>query len=189
MEVLIVNFPQLEIQTTPGILSMNTVKGVQEIEQPRAIIEQEQPAAILDISTTRPRLSVDTTAVREDIDMKSVFRRTEEYAQLGRQSALEGVGRRASEGQQLLKIENGGNAIADLAKQNGNPAPAQLGIRFVANRSKIQMSITPGTTTIKATPQKPILNVQVNKPIHTYTPGTVSGTMEQYPSIQIDWKG
>lgn len=181
--------PQLQIQTTPGKLVVHAERGVQQIEQPRAVMEQEQPAAILEISTTNPQLSLDTTEVRADVDMKSVFRRTQEFAQMGQQDALQGLARRAEEGQQLLRIENGGNAIADLAKQNGTPPPAQLGIRFVANRSKIQMSITPGTTTINATPQKPVLNVQVNKPVHTYTPGKVSGYMEQYPSIQIDWKG
>lgn len=183
------NIPQLQIQTTPAKLVVHTEKAIQEIEQPRAVMEQSQPAAILEISTTRPRLSIDTTAVREDIDMKSVFKRTQEHAHLGRQAALEGIGRRASEGQQLLRIENGGNVIADLAKQNGTPPPASLGIRFVANRTKIQMSIAPGTTNINVTPQQPTLDVQVNKPIHTYIPGKVSGTMEQYSSIQIDWKG
>ncbi|MCM3756433.1 DUF6470 family protein [Sporosarcina aquimarina] len=181
--------PELQIQTTPGKLGLNIEKSVQQIEQPRATIDQQQPAAILEISTTKPQLSLDTSAVREDIDMKSVFKRTEEYAQLGRLAAIDGVGRRAEEGQQLLRIENGGNAIADLAKQNGTPPPAPLGIRFVANRSKIQMSITPGSLTINATPQKPIFNAQITKPMHMYTSGKVTGTMEQYPSIQIDWKG
>ncbi|MGG0644202.1 DUF6470 family protein [Sporosarcina gallistercoris] len=181
--------PQLQIQTTPGKLGLNTEKPVQQIEQSRATIDQQQPAATLEISTTRPQLSIDTTAVREDIDLKSAFKRTEEYAQLGRQAASDGVGRRAAEGQQLLRIENGGNTIADLAKQNGTPPPAPLGMRFVANRSKIQMSITPGTTTINAMAQKPVFNVQVNKPIHDYIRGKVTGQMEQHPSIQIDWKG
>ncbi|WP_432354585.1 DUF6470 family protein [Sporosarcina sp. A2] len=181
--------PQIQVQTTPGKLGLTIDKPVQQIEQPKATMEQQQPAAILEISTTPSQLSIDTTAVREDIDQKSSFRRTEEYAQLGRQAAMDGVGRRASEGQQLLKIENGGNVIADLAKQNGTPPPAPLGIRFIGDRSKIQMSFTPGKANIHATPQKPILNVQVNKPIHTYTPGKVTANMEQYPSIQIDWKG
>ena len=63
--------------------------------------------------------------------MKSVFRRSAENAQFGKQSVMEGIARRAQEGQQLVQIENGGNAIAEIAKQNGTPPPAQLGIRFV----------------------------------------------------------
>ena len=179
---------QLQIQTTRGILGLQITKPIQEIEQPRATLTQQQPAAILEITTTRPQLSVDTTEARAEIDLKSAARRTAEYAQLGRQGVMEGIGRRAQEGQQLLRIESGGNMIADLAKQNVTPPPAPLGIRFVGNKSGVQMSIQPGTTDIRFTPQKPMTDVQISKPVHHYTPGKVTGVMEQWPSIQIDVK-
>jgi len=186
--VTLVNIPQLQIQTTKGILGLQITKPTQEIQQPRATLSQQQPAAILEISTTRPQLSLDTTEARADIDMKSVFRRTDEYAQMGKQAAMEGIARRAQEGQQLVKIGNGGNAIASIAKQNAITTPAPMGIRFIGNRSQVQMSITPGTTDIQATQQKAINDVQINKPIHNYTQGKVSGEMEQWASIQIDVK-
>lgn len=182
------NIPQLEIQTTRGVLGLQIAKPIQEIEQPRATLSQQQPAAILEISTTNPQLSVDTTEARAEIDLKSVFKRSEEYAQLGKQGAMEGIARRAQEGQQLVQIENGGKVIADISKQNGNPPPAPIGIRFIGNHSTIQVSIQPGTTNIKATPQKAVNDVQINKPIHNYTTGKVTGVMEQWPSIQIDVK-
>ena len=181
------NIPQLQIQTTRGILGLQIDKPIQEIEQPKPTINQEQPAAILEMSTTRSRLSIDSTEARADIDMKSPLRRGDENAQYGMQQVQEGVARRAQEGQQLMQIENGGQPIPDIAKQNANPPPAPLGIRFVGDRTKVQISFQPGTLNINATPQKPVFDVQVNKPIYTYTPGKVTGQMEQYPSIQIDW--
>ena len=183
------NIPQLQIQTTPVRLGLQIDKPVQEIEQPRASQQIEQHAAILEMSTTRPQLSLDTTENRADLDLKSAFRRGNENAQYGMQQVSEGTGRRAQEGQQLAQIEKGGNALADIAKQSTDRPDAPIGIRFVGDRLKIQTDIIPGSLTINATPQKPIHNVQVNKPIHTYTPGKVTGQMEQYPSIQIDWKG
>ena len=162
--------------------------GKQEIEQPRAILTQQQPAAILEMSTTKPRLSLDTTEARVELDLMSVFRRSDESAQLGYQGAMEGIARRAQEGRQMAQIENGGNAIQAIAKQNANPPPAPLGIRFVGNRSKIQMSIQPGTLDIQVSPQKAINDVTIQKPIHQYSPGKVTGEMEQWPSIQIDVK-
>ncbi|MFD1204781.1 DUF6470 family protein [Sporosarcina contaminans] len=182
------NIPQLQIQTTKGILGLLIDKPIQEIEQPKATMNQEQPAAILEMSTTRPQLSIDTSEVRADIDLKGPLRRGDENAQYGRQGAMEGIARRAQEGQQMMQIENGGNAIVDIIRQQTTPAPAPLGIRFVGDRTKIQMSFQQGTLEINATPQRPILDVQINKPIHHYTPGKVSGVMEQYPSIQIDIK-
>ncbi len=183
------NIPQLQIQTTSAKLGLQIDKPVQQIEQPKATQQIEQPAAILEMSTTRPQLSLDTTENRADLDLKSVFRRSSENAQYGMQQVSEGTGRRAQEGQQLMQIENGGNTIADIAKQNTTSPDAPVGIRFVGNRTKIQTDITPGSLTINARPQQVIHNSQVNQPIHTYTPGKVSGQVEQYASIQIDWKG
>lgn len=182
------NIPQLQIQTTRGNLGLQIDKPIQEIEQPKATITQEQPAAILEMSSTRPQLSLDTTEVRAEIDLKSPLRRSVENAQYGMQQLMEGIARRAQEGQQLVQIENGGGAIADIAKQNGTPPPKQMAFKFVGDRTKIQMSFQPGSLNINATLQKPVLDVQINKPIHNYTQGKVTGVMEQYPSIQIDWK-
>ncbi len=182
------NIPQLQIQTTRGILGLQITKPIQEIEQPRATLTQQQPAAILEISTTRPQLSVDTTEARADVDMKSVFRRSKENAQFGQQEVMEGIARRAQEGQQLLRIENRGNPIAEIAKHNATPPPAPIGIRFIGNHSSVQISIQAGTTDIRFTPQKAINDVQINKPIHQYTQGKVTGFMEQYSSIRIDLK-
>lgn len=182
------NIPQLQITTTRGILGIQTTPGKQEIQQPRAILSQQQPAAILEMSTTKPQFYLDTTEARAEIDLKSVFRRSEESAQLGYQGAMEGIARRAQEGRMMAQIERKGNVIRDIAIQNATPPPAPLGIRFVGNRSKIEMSIEPGSVNIQATPQKAINDVQIQKPIYNYTQGKVTGEMEQWPSIQIDVK-
>lgn len=181
--------PQLQIQTTKGFLDLQITKPVQEIEQPKATIRQEQPAAILEMSTTRPQLSLDTTEARAEIDLKSIRRRNEEHAQNSKQIGLEGIGRRAAEGQQMMKIENGGgNIFGELSKQNQPRQYAALAMGFIGNKSGVQMSFEPGSLDIQATPQKPVFDAQVNKPVHNYTPGKVSGQMNPYPSIQIDVK-
>lgn len=179
--------PQLQIQTTQAKLGLQIDKPIQEIEQPKATLNIEQPAAILEMSTTRPQLSLDTTENRADLDLKSPLRRGKENGQYGMQQALQGASRRASEGQQLMKIENGAS-IADISKQNTDRPQADLGIRFIGDRLKIQTDISPGSLNINVTPQKAKIDAQVNKPIHHYTQGKVTGVMEQYNSIDIDWK-
>ncbi|ARK22455.1 DUF6470 family protein [Sporosarcina ureae] len=181
------NIPQLQIQTTPAKIDLQVTKPVQEIQQPKATLSIEQPAAILEMSTTRPQLSLDTTENRADLDLKSVFRRTSENAQYGMQKAQEGSARRAQEGQQLMKIENGAS-IADIVKQNTERPMADLQVKFVGDRTKVKMSFSEGSLDINVTPQKPKIDAQINKPIHNYTPGKVSVEMAQYGSIQIDWK-
>lgn len=182
------NIPQLQITTTRGVLGLQTTPGTQEIEQPRAIMSLQQPAAILEMSTTRPQLSIDTTETRADMNLKSFLKSTEEYAQLGREGATEGIGRRAEQGRQLMEIEHGGNVIKQQAIENGSRPMKSLGIMFIPNPLKLQMSIEPGTLDINVEPQKPINDVTVQKPVHRYTPGKVTGEMEQWPSIKIDVK-
>ncbi|MEK4023901.1 DUF6470 family protein [Sporosarcina sp. FSL W7-1283] len=181
------NIPQLQIQTTSAKLGLQIDKPIQEIEQPKATLNIEQPAAILEMSTTRPQLSLDTTENRADIDLKSILRRSAENAQYGMQQALEGAGRRAQEGQQLMKIENGAS-LADVIKQNTDRPQADINVRFVGDRTKLQMSISPGSLDTNVRTQKPIVDAQINRPIHNYTQGKVTGIMEQYNSIDIDWK-
>ncbi|EGQ26949.1 hypothetical protein HMPREF9372_0979 [Sporosarcina newyorkensis 2681] len=181
------NIPQLQIQTTPAKLGLQIDRPIQEIEQPKASQSIEQPAAILEMSTTRPQLSLDTTENRADLDLKSTLRRSAENAQYGMQKALEGAGRRAQEGQQLMKIENGAS-LADIIKQNTDRPQADINVRFVGDRTKLKMSISPGSLNTNVRTQKPLIDAQVNHPIHNYTQGKVTGIIEQYNSINIDWK-
>ena len=180
------NIPQLQITTTRGVLGLQTTPGTQEIEQPRAIISQHQPAAILEISTTLPQISLDTTEVRADLDLKSVFKRTEEFAQLGMQEGMEGIARRAEQGRELMDIANGNNVIKKQAIENGSRPMKSLGIKFMPNPLKLEMSIQSGTLDINVEPQKPVNEVTVQKAVHRYTPSKVTGEMEQWPSIKID---
>ncbi len=186
--MIVLNFPQIQIQTTKGFLQLQTTKPVQELSQPKATLTQQQPAAILEMSSTKSQLSLDTTEARAEVDLKSVRRRIEEHAQKGKQAALEGIGRRASEGQQMMKIENGGNVFAGLAKQSTDSGYRSLGIRFVGNKSGVKMGFEPGAVDIRVTPQKAVNEVQMNKPIHHYTPGKVTTHVNPKPSIAIDVK-
>ena len=184
----LLNGPQLQITTTRGILGLHTTPGVQEIEQPRAIMSLQQPAAIIEMSTTNPQFFHDTTEIRADMGRKSVLRSTEEFAQLGKQGAMEGTARRAEQGRQLIDGGVGRNVIKEQAIQNGSSPMKSLGIKFIPDRSKLQMSIQPGTLDINVQTQKPINEVTIQKPVYRYTPGKITGEMEQWPSIQIDVK-
>lgn len=183
------NIPQIQIQTTTGQLQIQTTKPTQDIAQPKATMTQSQPAAILEMSSRKPTLTIDTTEARAEIDLKSIRRRNEEHAQKGKQAVLEGIGRRASEGQQMMQIENGGgNVFARLAKQNTDGGYRSLGLRFVGNKSGVKTSFEPGSVDIRITPQQATTNVQMNKPMHHYTPGKVTTHVNPAPSISIDVK-
>ncbi|WP_079524723.1 DUF6470 family protein [Solibacillus isronensis] len=181
------NIPQIQLQTTRGQIGLTTKKPVQQIEQPKAELYLQQPKAEMSIRTTKSKLTSDTVEMRESLDLKSSASRTAEVAQYSAQTAMEGLARRVQEGGELMKIENGGNPLAEQAKRTGKQPYSSLGIKFIPQAGSVKISFTPGSADTQVESQKVINNTKTNKPIHTYTPGKVNVEMLQHPSLKIDW--
>lgn len=181
--------PQIQIRTYDIIIDLQIHDPVQKIRQPRATQHIEQPAAILEINTTPGKLKIDSSQARRDIGMIGPIESSKNYAEKGRQKVLEGMARRAKEGRQMM--ENAGKdlgrqTIKNIAKQNHGPKRVPFNIKFVPSVGSVEIEYIPGKTDINITPQKPKIDVQVNKPIHEYTPGKVTGEVLQYPRVEID---
>lgn len=181
------NIPKIQIQSTKGQIGLNIQKPVQEIKQPQANLDLQQPKAKMSIKTTKSKLSIDSYEMRESMDYKNSMSRTREIAQQSKQEALDGIARRAQEGQELMRIENGGNPIAEQAKRRGRQPYSGLNIKFIPQANTVKINFQPATVDIQVEPQKVINNSTINKPIHNYTPGKVKVEMLQYPSLKIDW--
>ncbi|WP_404427554.1 DUF6470 family protein [Ureibacillus chungkukjangi] len=181
------NIPKLQIQSTRAQIGIDIQKPVQEIEQPKATLDIQQPAAEITMQTTKSKLSIDSTGARESADYKSSMSRTREISQKSIQDALEGTSRRAQEGNELMRIENGGNPIANQAKTRGPQPYSSLNIKFIPQANSVKIDFQPGSVDIKVEPQQVINNTTTNKPIHNYTPGKVNIDMLQLPSLKIDW--
>lgn len=182
--------PQIQITTTDIKMDYHISKPVQRIEQPKATQTIEQPAAILEINTTRGQLKIDSSQARRDLGLIGPLESTEKFAAEGRQKVLEGIARRMSEGAQMKNNAGKGHGratIQNIAKQNYGPQrPGPYNIKFVPSIGSVKIDYTPGTIDVNFTRQDPIIDVQVNKPIHDYTPGDVSGTMVKRPSVWND---
>ena len=178
--------PKLSVQTTEGLIGLSTTKSIQRIEQRPATLSIEQPKAIQTLRTTQSQLTIDSTQARSDVDLKSVSMRWEEVASYSKQSVAEGTSRRASEGSEMMRIENGGSPIASQAQRTGRQIK-ELSIKFIPSYGSVKINFVPGDVDIQTEQQKPIISAQLNKPTHDYTPGKVTAEMIQYPSIDISW--
>jgi len=180
------DMPRMQVQTTKGLLGLSTTKPVQRIEQRPATLSIKQPKAVQTFRTTKSQLHIDTTQARADVDLKSSMMRWEEVASYSRQSVSEGTARRASEGSEMMRIENGGNAFAAIAQRSGRQMK-ELGIKFIPSYGSVKVDYVPGKVDIQTEQQKPIISAQIIKATHDYTPGKVTAEMIQYPSIDISW--
>ncbi len=182
------NIPKLQVQTTKGQIGLKIQKPQQHIEQPNADLQLQQPKAKVTIDTTKSKLSIDTTEARADLDLKSSGRRAVEFADTSLQKAMEGLARRAQEGDELMKIENQGNPIAEQAKRRGKQPYSSINIKFIPSQGSVKVNFDPAKVDVEVEPQKVVNNTKVNKPIHDYTPGKVNIDLIQQPSIKIDWR-
>ncbi|MCK1986492.1 DUF6470 family protein [Lysinibacillus fusiformis] len=181
--------PQIQIRTTDAKLDLNISKPQQYIKQPSAKQHIEQPAAILEIHTTRGVLKIDSSQARRDIGMIGPLEATKNAAAEGQQAALKGAARRAREGRQMMMSAGKGQGhttIQNIAKQNHGPHRTPFNIKFVPSIGSVKIDYTPGITDVNIQRREPIIDAKVNKPIHEYTPGKVTGTMIQRPDVDID---
>ena len=179
--------PQIRLQSTPAKIGLDIEQPVQEIEQKPADLSIEQPKAILEIETTPGKLTIDQSKAREDMDLKSLSKRVEEFAQQGYQDWLAGMARRSQQGNELRHIERGGNAIAAQAKENGKGPEKQFNLGWIPSHFSVKLDYQPAEVDIEVTPQKPNIEVQVNRPTHDYTPGQVGVETLQKNDLEIDF--
>ncbi|MEY2365261.1 DUF6470 family protein [Lysinibacillus capsici] len=181
--------PQIQIRTTDAKIDLYIAKPQQHIEQPKATQHIEQPAAILDINTTKSILKIDSSQARRDIGMIGPLESSANYAEKGKQEAIKGMARRAREGRQMMEMagkDQGREIVQNIAQQNHGPHRVQFNVKFVPSVGSVKIDYTPGTTDVNIKRREPIIDAQVNKPIHEYTPGKVTGTMIQRPDVDID---
>ncbi|MBS4190256.1 hypothetical protein KHA94_08575 [Bacillus sp. FJAT-49705] len=178
--------PQIRMESQAGRIGLNINKPIQSIEQPQADLSIEQPPAEMTINRQPSRLTIDQTLARENLDLKSVFKRVEENAQLGYQTLMNYISKTVQEGDELMMIENGGTPIAN----NGVRALEHESVFNTGNtpsQESVKVEYKPAKVDIEWKRNRPNIQVQINRPIHEYTPGPVDVYMQQYPSLKIDF--
>jgi len=146
----------------------------------------KQTPARLEIKTEQPRVLIDQTQCFAEAGRKSLFELSLENTAISRQRILEAIGRLAQDGDLLMRIENGFDAIPTIAEQNAWPEiDYNLGL-IPQSRPKIDVM---GSLEINFIPGKVEINVQPQKPEIKYTPGAVEIYLAQRASISIRYLG
>jgi hypothetical protein len=181
------NLPQIRLESTLAKIAIETTPPMLEIEQPQAELDLQQPPAEMKIEKTPAKLTIDQTKAWEDMDLKHIFRRIEEFAQQGYEDWLEGMARVSRQGDELMRIENGGNPIAEQAKENSEDPIYEFNVGWVPSHFSVKTNYEPTKVHIDVKVNKPINNTKINKPIINYTPGKVTIDLAQRNSLKIDF--
>ncbi|MDQ0269091.1 DUF6470 family protein [Cytobacillus purgationiresistens] len=183
------SMPYLEAHIRNAQIGIQYDQPNMKIKQPQADLRIQQPAAEVKISREASSLHIDQSEARADGDIKGTSRRVQEWAEKAKHTLTEGVARRVRQGDQMMKIENGGGAIPRIAKENGQPAPKSIGIGFIPkSHFRVQIDYDPGKVDIEVIPHEPIIDAQINKPIIDHENWKANIYLQQKESVSFELK-
>ncbi|MEW4327907.1 DUF6470 family protein [Rossellomorea marisflavi] len=181
------NIPQMRLQSIDTLTSIRTLHGKAEMEQPSADIDIQQPKADMEIERTPSTLTIDQYEARADVDMKSVKRRAEDFANQGKEDWLEGLARVSADGDELMRVEDGGDPIVELSRRNSQSPVYDVNVGFVPSAGSVKVDYNPGSVRVIFNPQRVINNTRVNHPITNIMPNKVEVSLKQYAALKIEW--
>ena len=178
--------PQLRMEATYARLAISTTPARLDITHPPAELTIAQPPAEMNIASVPARLTIDQSRAWAAMNNKHVFEFIRDGAEDGRQAVLNYIARTASQGDELMRIENGGNPIVDQAVVNSEAPPLEFNIAFVPPPFSVKIGYEPGRLDIDWRIQPPRIDVKRHEPIIRYQRGAVRIDLAQRPSLHID---
>lgn len=177
---------QIQLNIQDAKVDLNILQPKQYIEQPQAQQHIEQPAATLEIHHTDAKLLVDSSQAYRDLGLFSTAESIQNFAAKGQSAVMEGMARRASEGDAMMEIrkDNGRATLSNIAKQHDTFEQQRLGITWKPSIGSVKIKYQAGSLDIRIQAQKPKIDVQLGKVVHDYQPGDVTGTLIQREKVE-----
>lgn len=180
----------LKIKAEMGKIGIQTKDARLSIHQQQADMKIRQPKAGMNIQFVPAKLLIDQSKAFSEENLKPVSEMIADYANRGRKAVLQGIARRVEEGDTLMKIENGGHPIADLAKKDSSDPPLDFNIGFMPNSVfDVKIRYIPSKLSIHWSVHHPEINVTPHYPQYGYSPGSVNIYMRQWPSLTAQLVG
>ncbi|SDM20941.1 DUF6470 family protein [Sediminibacillus halophilus] len=179
--------PQVRMQSKLAKIQITQTPVQQTIVQPKADQTIRQPKAEITIQRRPSKMTIDQSKAWEDMNLKSAAKSISEAAQKGKEAVYKGMQRRVSQGEQLMKIENGGNPIAVQGKQNGEKPMKHFNIGWIPSHFAVKTDYQPSELKINVQTHEPIIENKPNKPIINNQPGEVETSLLERQSLSIDF--
>ncbi len=177
---------RLEITTTPTKWEQTPHPAKLSLRATLPQVELTTQAAKLEISGNRPgKLEIDTTETRAALGLKTSDQLARDWAEAGRQAALDATGTFAAEGDRLMNFQNG-DAIVELAYDVNLQEPPSIewgykpgpNIRYIPNQPQFQ-----------ATPGKVDVQLKRGTVTNDTPPPSIDFRISQYGRVNISVTG
>lgn len=173
---------RLQIQSYPMRLEYQTHNSQLNRKTILPKLEMERTPPQLEIRQSKGQLTIDSTDYYYSIGRKNITTLMREYADRGRQAALEAIGKITAKGDRLADLKAPGNTIGELAADSRIQRKGELSWTPIEAPSiryeviPVEMNYTPGK--VNYTPHNAIIDSE-------YIPGKVEFQVNQYPRVDI----
>ncbi|MFB9327052.1 DUF6470 family protein [Paenibacillus aurantiacus] len=167
-----------------ALIGMQTTPAKQEIEQPGATIDMRQINAKLDIQQPSGKLEIDQSRARDALALGNNLETMKRIYAKASELALQGISRIVEKGNQMAAIHQGGNPIAEAAKDWRRTFP-EFAFEGPASMDNVDIQYTASKPVIEVQLGGVEYNVTPNRPIHNYTPGKTDIYLRQRNSLEI----
>ncbi|HLS06695.1 MAG TPA: DUF6470 family protein [Bacillota bacterium] len=179
--------PQIRIHSQFAKIGMNQQFASLNIQQPKADVTIKQPAAKMGIKSPLGELTIDQSQAFAEANLMTTWRLIEKQAARGQQAATEGTARRASQGDELMKIENQNDPIIHQAHENGSRQQKSISLKYIPSPLSVNINYVPADVQLDVQTEAPIIQASPNKPVIDFEPSVIDIYMKQDASLDIDF--
>lgn len=182
--------PSLKIQSVRGQTGIQSQRPHIQIQQHDAQLSIKQQHALLEMSSQQPKLNIDQTEAFASANSKHVYRLNEEFAAKAMSNAQQAIAKYAREGDQLMRIENGGDIIPHLAKINSSLFPEKgVNTGQMPRPFSVKIQFQPAKTNFRVREGSADIQVQRREPTIQHRPWQTDVYVRQKQSIQFQAVG
>lgn len=163
------NVPSINIQSVHGKIGLQSNRPHIQIQQQAADLTINQEHQTLNITKQPSKLTIDQTEAFHAANLKHIYRLNEEFSAKAMNHAAEVTMKYASEGDQLMRIENGGNIVSRLAERNAvlypdrevniKQMPPPFSVKTNYQPSEIKLQVSSSEPEIKVNRRDPTISI------------------------------
>ena len=180
------NMPTLDITQVSNKIGMNIKDPKTNISKQESKFEVNQQLGDMQINEDMVKVNVDNYPARYDLGYKNYKDFGKENAQKGIQISFSEIAKYARQGDQLMRIENGGNPLVSQAKAENKPE--NKGVTLGWKRGP-DFNVKEGNLEINYNPNKPTVNFQKGSVRSELDWGKVSTFLRQKENFDIEVRG
>ena len=180
------DMPRVEITQIPNKVGMNIKDPKTNISKQDSKVEVSQQPGDMQINEDMVKVNVDNYPARYDLGYKNYKDFSKENAQKGKQAFLSQTAKYARQGDQLMKIENGGKPLISQAKAENKPENKEVTLGW---KRGPKFNVKKGNLEINYNPNKPDVNAQKGSVTSELEWGKVSTFLRQKQKFGIELRG